>query len=147
VSLTRRTGFSAEHRYYRDDWSPERNAAVFGRAASPDFHGHEYVCDVTVSGTVDPSSGMLMDLELLDSVLQREVRGRFHGHRINLDVPEFRDGALVPSCEVLASFLLEKIQSALGPPANVESVTVRESDTLGATATAEEGELRRTAMR
>ena len=132
VSLTRRVGFTAEHRYYREDWSPEENARVFGRAAKPAFHGHDYFCDVTVSGAVDEPSGMLMDLAALDDVLRSEVRDRFDGRRINLDVPEFRDGGLVPSSEKLAGFLFDKIQAALGERALVESVIVRESDTLSA---------------
>jgi 6-pyruvoyltetrahydropterin/6-carboxytetrahydropterin synthase len=131
-SLTRRVGFRAEHRYFREDWSPEENSGIFGRAANPEFHGHDYRCDVTVSGAVDEPSGMLIDLALLDDVLHREVRERFDGRRINLDVPEFRDGGLVPSCEVLARFIFERVQAALGGRAIVESVIVRESDTLSA---------------
>lgn len=133
-TLTRRVGFRAEHRYYREDWSPEENSGVFGRAANPEFHGHDYLCDVTVSGAVNESSGMLVDLVALDDVLQREICERFDGRRINLDVPEFRDGGLVPSCEVLARFVFERVQAALGGRAIVESVIVRESDTLGAEA-------------
>lgn len=132
ASLTRRVGFTAEHRYYREDWSPEANSQVFGRAAKPAFHGHDYLCDVTVSGAVDAPSGMLIDLAALDDVLRSEVRDRFDGRRINLDVPEFRDGGLVPSCENLAGFIFEKVQAALGERALVESVIVRESDTLSA---------------
>ncbi len=132
ASLTRRIGFTAEHRYYRNDWSPQQNSKVFGRAANPAFHGHDYQCDVTVSGAVDESSGMSIDLAALDDVLRREVRERFDGRRINFDVPEFRDGGLVPSCEVLARFLFDRIQAALGGRALVESVVVRESDTLSA---------------
>ena len=132
ASLTRRVGFTAEHRYYRDDWSPEENSRVFGGAAKPAFHGHDYLCDVTVSGAVDAPSGMLIDLAALDDVLHREIRDRFDGRRINLDVPEFRDGALVPSCENLAGFIFEKVRSALGGRAVVESVIVRESETLSA---------------
>ncbi|HET7553163.1 MAG TPA: 6-carboxytetrahydropterin synthase [Gemmatimonadaceae bacterium] len=132
ASLTRRIGFTAEHRYYRDDWSPDENSRVFGSAAKPAFHGHDYLCDVTVSGIVDAPSGMLIDLAALDDVLHREVRDRFDGRRINLDVPEFRDGGMVPSCENLAAFIFEKVQAALGNRVVVESVVVRESDTLSA---------------
>lgn len=133
-SLVRRVHFTAEHRYYREDWSPEENSKVFGGAAKPEFHGHDYTCDVTVSGNVDDRSGMLVNLETLDDVLRREVRARFDGRRINLDVPEFRDGGLVPSCEVLARFIFRRVQAALGGQGLVESVVVRESDTLGAEA-------------
>jgi 6-pyruvoyltetrahydropterin/6-carboxytetrahydropterin synthase len=132
ASLTRRVGFRAEHRYYREDLSPEENTRVFGRAAKPSFHGHDYLCDVTVSGPVVEPSGMLIDLTALDDVLHREVRDRFDGRRINLDVPEFRDGRLVPSCESLAAFIFDRVQAALGARALLESVIVRESDTLSA---------------
>lgn len=132
ASLTRRVGFTAEHRYYRDDWSPEENSRIFGSAAKPAFHGHDYLCDVTVGGAVDAPSGMLVDLAALDDALDREIRDRFDGRRINLDVPEFRDGGLVPSCENLAAFIFGRLQAALGGRALVESVVVRESDTLSA---------------
>lgn len=132
TSLTRRTPFSAQHRYYRKDWTPAENSRVFGPAASADFHGHDYLCDVTVTGRVDESSGMLVNLVALDDALRVEVHERFDGRRINLDVAEFRDGGLVPSCENLARFLFGRIQAALGDGAVVESVVVKESDTLSA---------------
>ncbi|HEY9479734.1 MAG TPA: 6-carboxytetrahydropterin synthase [Gemmatimonadaceae bacterium] len=132
ASLTRRVAFAAEHRYYREDWSPEENSRVFGRAAKPGFHGHDYLCEVTVTGAVDETSGMLVDLALLDEVLQTEVHDRFDGRRINLDVPEFTDGRLVPSCENLAAFIFDKVQAALGEQIAVTRVIVRESDTLSA---------------
>ena len=132
ASLTRRVGFTAEHRYYRDDWSSEENSRIFGSASKAEFHGHHYLCDVTVSGAVDLESGMLVDLATLDDILHREVRERFDGRRINLDVREFRDGGLVPSSENLAAFVFDRVQAALGGLALVESVVVRESDTLSA---------------
>ena len=76
-SLTRRVTFAAAHRYRIAEWSDERNAAVFGACARPNFHGHSYVCDVTVSGAIDPVTGFIVDLGVLDDVLQREVRARF----------------------------------------------------------------------
>jgi 6-pyruvoyltetrahydropterin/6-carboxytetrahydropterin synthase len=124
--------FEAEHRYYREDWSPEENARTFGGAANPTFHGHTYVCDVTVRGPVEEASGMVIDLGELDAVLEREVRDRFGDRRINLDVPEFTDGHLVPSCEHLASFIFDRVQSALGARISLARVIVRESDFLSA---------------
>src|ERR1043165_9218200 len=94
--LTRRVSFAAAHRYRIAEWSDERNAAVFGLCARPNFHGHSYVCDVTVTGTVDDITGFVADLSVLDAALQTEVRERFDHSNINLDVPEFADGLLVP---------------------------------------------------
>jgi 6-pyruvoyltetrahydropterin/6-carboxytetrahydropterin synthase len=61
--------FAAAHRYRRPDWSDERNAEVFGRCASPHFHGHGYTCEVTVRGRIDEVTGMVIDLGHLDRVL------------------------------------------------------------------------------
>lgn len=135
--LTRRVTFAAAHRYSRPEWSDEKNQAAFGACAWPNYHGHSYVCDVTVKGEIDPLTGFIVDLGLLDRVLQREVRDRFDHRNINKDIPEFADGKLVPSGENLAKYILEKVQAGLGgvvqTSATVVSVTVAEDATLSAT--------------
>jgi len=131
--LTRRVSFAAAHRYRRPEWDDARNAATFGLCARPNFHGHSYVCEVTVRGSVDPLTGFVVDLGVLDRALQREVRDRFDHANINLDIPEFADGLLVPSGENLARFILERVQQALGSAATVTSVSVAEDDSLRAT--------------
>ena len=130
--LTRRVSFAAAHRYRIADWSDERNAAVFGACARPNYHGHSYVCDVTVTGEIDPVTGFIVDLGLLDEVLEREVRARFDHANINLDVPEFADGGLMPTGEELARFICQRVQTALGARARVTRVTVAEDSTLAA---------------
>jgi 6-pyruvoyltetrahydropterin/6-carboxytetrahydropterin synthase len=132
ASLTRRVAFAAAHRYRRPDWSDERNAAVFGQCANPHFHGHGYTCDVTVTGPIDEETGMIVDLGLLDRVLATEVRDRFDHRNINLEVPEFAEGAQVPTGENLARFIFERVQTALGTAARVTRVVVREDETLSA---------------
>lgn len=131
--LTRRVAFAAAHRYRIAEWSDERNSAAFGACARPNYHGHSYVCDVTVSGALDPVTGFIVDLALLDRVLQAEVRARFDHANINLDVPEFGDGGLMPTGENLARFICERVQAALGNAARVVRVTVAEDASLSAT--------------
>jgi 6-pyruvoyltetrahydropterin/6-carboxytetrahydropterin synthase len=131
--LTRRVRFAAAHRYRRPEWDDARNEAVFGACARPSFHGHSYVCDVTVAGEIDAVTGMVVDLGLLDRVLEAEVRQRFDHRNINLDVPEFADGRLVPTGENLARFILQRVQAALGEATRVTEVTVAEDDTLRVT--------------
>jgi 6-pyruvoyltetrahydropterin/6-carboxytetrahydropterin synthase len=131
--LTRRVTFAAAHRYRVAGWSDERNAATFGLCARPSFHGHSYVCDVTVTGDVDPVTGFVADLGVIDAVLQREVRARLDHANINLDLPEFGDGGMMPTGENLARFIAERVQGALGGAARVTRVTVAEDSTLSAT--------------
>jgi 6-pyruvoyltetrahydropterin/6-carboxytetrahydropterin synthase len=133
ASLTRRISFSAAHRYRRPDWTDARNRAVFGDCARPNYHGHTYTCDVTVSGIVGDETGMIVDLGLLDRVMATEVRDRFDHRNINLDVPEFADGRLIPTGENLARVILGFVQAALGRRATVTEVRIAEDATLWAT--------------
>ena len=132
ASLTRRVRFAAAHRYRRPEWSDARNAEVFGACAHPAFHGHSYVCDVTVEGSIDPVTGFVVDLGVLDRVLAAEITARFDHRNINVDVPEFADGKLVPSGENLARFIFDRVGAALGGAATVIRVRIAEDDSLAA---------------
>jgi len=131
--LTRRITFAAAHRYRRSEWSDEENERVFGLCARPSFHGHSYTCDVTVRGEIDSRTGLLIDLAELDRVLTIEVRDRFDHRNINLDVPEFAEGKMVPTGENLARFIFETVQRALGTRATLTEVAVAEDATLKCT--------------
>jgi len=133
ASLTRRVSFAAAHRYSRPEWSEAKNVATFGPCAWPNYHGHTYVCEVTVTGPIDDATGFVVDLGALDQILKAQVTDRFDHRNINLDVPEFADGKLVPSGENLARFIFERVDSALPKPARVVRVTVGEDDALSAT--------------
>ena len=129
--LTRRVTFAAAHRYRRPEWSDAQNASAFGVCARENYHGHSYACEVTVTGDVDPQTGMLIDLAVLDRVLETEVRARFDHANINLDVPEFADGKRIPTGEELARFVCDRVQSALGKVRVVE-VSIAEDTSLRA---------------
>lgn len=131
AQLIRRVRFAAAHRYRNPQWSEEKNVEVFGLCARPNYHGHTYTCSVAVEGPVDPVTGMVIDLGALDRVLQREVLDRFDHRNINLDVPEFADGGLIPTGENLARFIFDRLQSALGS-VRVRSVRIDEDETLSA---------------
>jgi 6-pyruvoyltetrahydropterin/6-carboxytetrahydropterin synthase len=134
--LTRRVSFAAAHRYRIAAWSDERNEQIFGLCARPSYHGHSYVCDVTVRGQIDDTTGMVVDLGVLDRILDAEVRQRFDHRNINVDVEEFGDGRLVPTGENLARFIYERVDACLKSQragAQVTRVTVAEDATLSAT--------------
>jgi 6-pyruvoyltetrahydropterin/6-carboxytetrahydropterin synthase len=85
-----------------------------------------------VSGVIDDDTGMLVDLAVLDRVLATEIRDRFDHRNINLDVPEFADGRLIPTGENLARVILGHVQAALGDQVRVTEVRVAEDATLSA---------------
>lgn len=132
-TLTRRVTFSAAHRYRRPEWDAKKNEEVFGLCARESYHGHTYECDVTVSGTLDETTGFVTDLGTLDAVLARTVREPLDHRNLNLDVPEFAEGRAIPSSENLAAWIAEHVQAALPRTAVVTRVVVREEPTLWAT--------------
>ena len=134
AQLIRRVRFAAAHRYRKPEWSDEKNMEVFGLCARPNYHGHTYSCTVAVEGPIDETTGMVIDLGVLDRVLQAEVVDRFDHRNINLDVPEFADGRLIPTGENLARFIFERVQSALGS-IRVASVRIDEDEGLSAVVT------------
>jgi 6-pyruvoyltetrahydropterin/6-carboxytetrahydropterin synthase len=125
--------FSAAHRYRRPEWDDATNARVFGACANPHFHGHSYVCDVTVAGPVDPATGFVVDLGALDAILRTEVRERYDHRNLNLELPEFADGARIPTGEELASVIAERVQAALASAGTVVRVVVAEDETVWST--------------
>jgi 6-pyruvoyltetrahydropterin/6-carboxytetrahydropterin synthase len=133
ASLTRRVRFAAAHRYRRPDWSDERNREIFGACANPSYHGHSYVCDVTVAGPVNEETGFVVDLGFLDAVLREEIRDRFDHRNINTDVPEFGEGKMIPTGENLARFIFQRVQQRLGDSGRVTTVRVAEDESLSVT--------------
>ena len=96
--LTRRYRLSASHRLHSDEMSAEENAATYGKCNNPHGHGHNYMLEVTVSGQVDESTGMVCNLTHFDGFVEREILERFDHQNLNC-VPEFAEA--VPTTENL----------------------------------------------
>lgn len=88
VSITRRYRFVAQHCLHSERLTPEDNRRVFGKCNNPNGHGHNYVLYVTVSGTVDPRTGLALDLLALDRLVGQKIVQRFDHRDLNQD-PEF----------------------------------------------------------
>jgi len=121
--LTRRYRFSAAHRLHNDGLSAAENLRLFGKCNNPYGHGHNYVLEVTVGGSVDPTTGMIFDLGLLDGIVEREVLARFDHENLNT-LEDFR--GKVPSSELLAERIFDLLQS------NFERISQQEQRPQGA---------------
>jgi 6-pyruvoyltetrahydropterin/6-carboxytetrahydropterin synthase len=130
VTLTRVAVFSAAHRYFRPDWSPERNTEVFGTYSSEHGHGHRYECHITVSGPMATDTGMIINLRDLDAIVHEEVTARLDHRHLNHDVPEFAFGKAIPTCEALAVHLWERVAARLPSDVRLECVRVQEDPLL-----------------
>ena len=128
--LTREVRFSAAHRYFRPEWSEERNRATFGPCANPHGHGHLYRLEVTVAGAVAPETGFAVDLAELDGLLRREVVDVLDHQFINHVVPEFGPGRSIPTTENLLVWLWPRVEGALPEGARLQRMLLREDDGL-----------------
>jgi 6-pyruvoyltetrahydropterin/6-carboxytetrahydropterin synthase len=105
--LTRRYMFSASHRLHNDDMSSAENESTYGKCNNPHGHGHNYALEVTVSGQVDESTGMVCNLVDLDGFVEREILERYDHQNLNT-LPEFRDE--VPTTENLCVAVYDILQ-------------------------------------
>jgi 6-pyruvoyltetrahydropterin/6-carboxytetrahydropterin synthase len=121
--LTRRYQFPASHRLHRDDMSEEENRAVYGKCNNPFGHGHNYALEVTVSGQVDAKTGMVCNLEDLDSFTQKEVIDTFDHANLNC-LPAFQ--SVVPSTENLCIEIFSLFQTRFNL-AKVEKIRIEET--------------------
>jgi len=105
--LTRRYLFSASHRLHNSDMSAEENRTTYGKCNNPHGHGHNYALEVTVSGQVDSSTGMICNLVDLDQFVEREVLSRYDLENLNT-LKEFAQ--IVPTTENLCIRIFEIMQ-------------------------------------
>ena len=121
--LTRRYLFSASHRLHSDAMSADENRATYGKCNNPYGHGHNYRLEVTVSGPVDASTGMVCNLVDLDGFVEREVLSRYDLENLNT-LTEFSKN--VPTTENLCVEIFEILQRGF-PHAHLEKVRLEET--------------------
>jgi 6-pyruvoyltetrahydropterin/6-carboxytetrahydropterin synthase len=124
IALSRRYRFSAAHVLARPDWSDARNREVYGKCANPAGHGHNYELWVTVTGSPDPATGMLLPAGLLDSLVDARITAVLDGRLLNRDVAAFGDE--VPTAENIVRYAWRTLAGRLAP-ARLERVRLVET--------------------
>jgi len=120
----RRYMMSASHRLHTDALSAEENRAAYGKCNNPHGHGHNYTVEVLARGPVDPETGMVINLSVMDEVVRTRVLDRFDHVNLNLD-PMF--AGAVPTTENLCKAVYRLLEGALAP-AELEHVRVEETE-------------------
>ena len=100
VSVFREEHFNAAHRLNNAKWTEIENQRIFGKCNLPNYHGHNYVLIVKVTGEIDQETGYVIDMKLLSDLIRDNILNKFDHKNLNLDVPEFRE--LNPSAENIA---------------------------------------------
>ncbi|KAF9975652.1 hypothetical protein BGZ73_000608 [Actinomortierella ambigua] len=116
--VTRIEHFSAAHRLHSPHLDAAQNIALYGKCNHVSGHGHNYKIEVTIQGTIDPETGMVINISDLKKTLQTAVMDPCDHRNLasDMDVPYFKS---VPSTtENLAVFLWGSIKTHLPPSDN-----------------------------
>jgi 6-pyruvoyltetrahydropterin/6-carboxytetrahydropterin synthase len=97
VTVTRRMHFNAAHRVHNPELSDEENERLFGKCNNPNWHGHNYMLDVSVTGQIDERTGYVMDLAALKRVVQEAVIDKVDHRNFNVEVDFMR--GVIPTAE------------------------------------------------
>ena len=125
VSVTRRLHFNAAHRVHNPALSDAENTALFGKCNNPNWHGHNYVLDVTVKGEVDKKTGYVVDLARLKQLVNREVIEKVDHRNMNLEV-DFMHG-LIPTTENIV-VAMWGVLAPVVVPAKLEKLVLSETE-------------------
>jgi 6-pyruvoyltetrahydropterin/6-carboxytetrahydropterin synthase len=109
--VTARLTFSAAHRLHNPDRDAEWNRRIYAKCDNPRGHGHNYAIAVSVRGTIDPETGMVIDLKKLKDIMRQRVIDRVDHTNLNEDVDFLR--GVIPTAENLARAFWEQLAPAI----------------------------------
>ena len=113
VTVTRLLRFNAAHRVHNPALSDEENIRLFGKCNNPNWHGHNYTLDVSVSGEVDERTGYVLDLGVLKKIVEERAVNLIDHRNFNLDVPFMR--GVIPTSENIVVAIWRELEPAIRP--------------------------------
>lgn len=113
VTITRVLHFNAAHRVHNPSLSDEENGRLFGKCNNPNWHGHNYRLEVAVKGSIDDTTGYVVDLGALRDIVDREVISKTDHRNFNIDVEYMR--GIIPTTENIIVAMWRVIAPAVAP--------------------------------
>ncbi|HEY4086713.1 MAG TPA: 6-carboxytetrahydropterin synthase [Bryobacteraceae bacterium] len=128
--ISKKVEFSASHICRSPQLSEEENRRIYGAAANPQSHGHNYIVEVAIEGEPDPVTGMILDLKRLKDLLEERVLSVYDHRLLNREVAAFENK--VPTVENIAVDIWSRIEKDIDATgrARLYSVRVQETDDL-----------------
>lgn len=130
IYVTRKAHFNASHRLHNPNMSDEWNQKTYGKCNNKNWHGHNYVIEVTVMGEPDPITGYVIDLGILKSIIKEKILDPCDHKNLNLEV-DFMEG-IIPSTENLCreffKQLEEEVNSSVASTSKLYSVRLFETE-------------------
>jgi len=126
--ISKKVEFSASHICRSPQLSDSENERVYGAAANPLGHGHNYVVEVAIEGEPDPVTGMILDLKRLKEILDDKVVNVYDHRLLNREVSPFDE--IVPTVENIAIDIWNRLAPGIQGHARLYSVRVHETGEL-----------------
>ena len=104
------------------------NERIYGPAANPLGHGHNYIVEVAIEGEPDPVTGMILDLKRLKEILEERVLNVYDHRLLNREVEPFDH--IVPTVENIAIDIWNRLEGHIEGGARLASVRVHETAEL-----------------
>ncbi len=116
VFVTRKAHFNAAHRLHNPEKSEQWNKQVYGKCNHENWHGHNYIINVTVAGTPDEDTGYVIDLSTLKSIIETNIVDKCDHKNLNMDVDFLHD--VMPSTENLVKAFFEQLKQPIQEASN-----------------------------
>ena len=124
--ITKQFKFCAAHKYWNEDWSEEKNYAIFEDDIK--VHGHNYELDITIKGDTNPESGFIINISELKDIVNKKVLKILDHSEIQNDIQWFSDKQ--PSTENLVIFIWNQIVEHIPNAALLYKIKLRETPTI-----------------
>lgn len=118
TAVFRKVNFNSAHRLNNPLFDEKTNAELFGLCNNPNYHGHNYDLIVKVVGEIDPQTGYVFDLKILNDIIKDEIIERFDHKNLNLDTLEFK--TLNPTAENIARVIYDILRPKLEAKFDIE---------------------------
>ena len=128
--LTRKERFNSAHKLWVDEWDEATNKEVFGKCANANWHGHNYLLEVTVKGEPDPQTGFVIDAKILSKIINEEVVNHLDHMNLNLDV-KFIPKNIQPTTENLVILIWNQLKPKISG-CELFRVRLQETETISA---------------
>ena len=125
VYITRRETFSASHRLFNPKFSDAENEKIFGKCSNPNWHGHNYVLEVVVSGKPDRETGFVINIAELKQIMQKHVLSKVDHKNLNVET-EFMNG-IIPTTENVAIAIWKVLADKI-PTGKLYSIKLSETE-------------------
>jgi 6-pyruvoyltetrahydropterin/6-carboxytetrahydropterin synthase len=109
MTLNKIYEFSSAHRLHSPVLNEEENVKIYDKCNNLSGHGHDYRLEVSVKGTADPKTGMIISLNEFDSSVQNILHELDYKH-LDKEVPFFSEN--LSSGEIIIQYLWQKLDKA-----------------------------------